>query len=250
MFINIGSAWRAPAPNELYSNGVHHGVGSIERGDANLKVEQVYNITTTALYQSKKNFIEITAYHNQFSNFIYMNPAPQPELTIRGAYPVFNYSQANARISGLDTKLQTQFFNHIELTYKAMLLRAWNEDIQDYLIYMPSDRYSLDAKIFTTLSKKLQDMYFQASYQFITKQWRVPTNTDFAPPPNEYGLVSAEIGMTVYAGKQPIQISLTGNNLMNTVYRDYLDRFRYFTDSQGRNFTFRLKMPLTIYDKK
>ena len=250
MFINIGSAWRAPAPNELYSNGVHHGVGSIERGDANLKVEQVYNITSTALYQSKKNFIEITAYHNQFSNFIYMNPAPQPELTIRGAYPVFNYSQANARISGLDTKLQTQFFNHIELTYKAMLLRAWNEDIQDYLIYMPSDRYSVDAKIFTTLSKKLQDMYFQASYQFITKQWRVPTNTDFAPPPNEYGLVSAEIGMTIYAGKQPIQISLTGNNLMNTVYRDYLDRFRYFTDSQGRNFTFRLKMPLTIYDKK
>ena len=249
-FVNGGSAWRAPAPNELYSNGVHQGVGSIERGDANLKTEQVYNVTLTGLYQTEKTTIELTGYHNQFSNFIYLNPASQPELTIRGAYPVFNYKQANARISGIDAKMQTHFFNHIELTGKAMILRAWNYSINDYLVYMPSDRYSIDIKGYSSISKKIKDFYLQAGYQFITKQWRVPKNTDFAPPPKAYGLLSAEIGGSFAFGKQQLNISVTANNLLDEIYRDYLDRFRYFANSQGQNFTLRIKVPLTIYDKK
>jgi iron complex outermembrane receptor protein len=249
-FINIGSAWRAPAPNELYSNGVHHGVGSIERGDANLKTEQVYNLTLTGLYKIKSTSFEITGYHNQFENFIYMNPASQPELTIKGAYPVFNYQQANARISGIDAKIQSQLFNHLQIISKVMILRAWNYSINDYLVYMPSDRYSLDIKGYTNLSKNISDVYLQAGYQFITKQWRVPQNTDFAPPPKEYGLLTAEIGSDIAFGRQKLQISLTANNLLNAVYRDYLDRFRYFANSQGQNFTIRIKVPLTIYDKK
>jgi iron complex outermembrane recepter protein len=249
-FVNVGSAWRAPAPNELYSNGIHQGIGSIERGDPNLKTEQVYNVTVTGIYKLKTTSIELSGYHNQFSNFIYLNPASQPELTIKGAYPVFNYKQANARISGIDAKIQTQLLNHLELTTKAMLLRAWNYSINDYLVYMPSDRYSIDGKIFTKISKTIPDIYIQAGYQFITKQWRAPKNTDFAPPPKGYGLMTAEIGSSFKFGKQQLNISLAATNLLNTIYRDYLDRFRYFADSQGQNFTLRIKVPLTIYDKK
>lgn len=248
--INVGSAWRAPAPNELYSNGIHHGVGSIERGDSNLKTEQVYNITVTGLYKTKTTQIELTAYHNQFSNFIYLNPASQPELTIKGAYPVFNYKQANARISGIDAKVQTQLFNHLELTSKAMILRAWNYSINDYLVYMPSDRYSVDAKLFFNSAGNIKESYFQVGYQYITKQWRVPDSTDFAPPPKAYGLLSAEIGGSFQFGKQIINISVAANNLLDEIYRDYLDRFRYFANSQGRNFVLRIKVPLTLYDKK
>lgn len=249
MFVNVGFAWRAPAPNELYSNGIHHGVGAIERGDANLKTEQVYNFTATGLYKHKNSMIEITGYHNQFSNFIYLNPSTKPELTIKGAYPVFNYQQSDARISGLDAKLQTQFFNHVQLTTKAMLLRAWNKSINDYLIYMPSDRYSIDAKLFTSL-KKIDDLYISAGYQFITKQWRVPQNADFAQPPNAYGLWQFEAGATLHMKKQTFILSLSFTNTANNQYRDYLDRFRYFADSEGRNIILRLKMPLIIYDKK
>ncbi len=249
IFVNAGSAWRAPAPNELYSNGLHQGLGSIERGNPNLKTEQVYNLTVTGLYQTKNYAFELTAYHNQFSNFIYLNPGNQPELTIKGAYPVFNYMQADARISGLDGKASAVFFNSLEITAKSMLLRAWNYSIDDYLVYMPADRYSLDAKVFRRFSGVLQEAYIQGGYQYITKQWRVPDSTDFAPPPKAYGLLSAEIGSRFRFGKQQIVISMTATNLLNTVYRDYLDRFRYFADSQGRNFTLRLRVPFTAYDK-
>ena len=249
-FINMGSAWRAPSPNELYSNGLHQGAGAIECGDANLKTEQVYNITGTGVYQLKKMDIELTIYHNQFTNFIYMEPANEPELTIRGAFPVFNYKQTNARISGFDVKIANRFFNHFQLMNKAMILRAWNYSANDYLIYMPSDRYSIDLKAHTKISKKVTEIYIQGGYQYITKQWRVPVNVDFANPPKGYGLLNAEIGTYVKFGNQQLNLALTATNLMNTIYRDYLDRFRYFTDAQGRNIGIRIKVPITLYDKK
>ena len=37
---------------------------------------------------------------------------------------------------------------------------------------------------------------------------------------------------------------------MNTTYRDYMDRFRYFTDAIGRNYTLRIKIPIQILNNK
>lgn len=250
LFFNIGSAWRSPAPNELYSNGIHQSVGAIERGNKNLLPEQVYNATFTALLKLNHVFTEATLYHNQFTNFIYLNPSTKPELTIKGAYPVFNYQQANARISGADVKVTTDIFNHLKVTAKAMLLRAWNEDLNDYLVYMPSDRYTAEVNYYFNAGKHFINNFIQVNYTYVTKQWRVPQNTDFAAPPDGYGLLGFEIGSDLKFGKQTINLSLAGNNILDVVYRDYLDRFRYYTDAMGRNFTIRLKIPLTIYDKK
>ncbi len=247
-FANIGSAWRAPAPNELYSNGIHHGVGAIERGRESLNPEKVINATLSGIFQTEKIQAEVTAYHNQFQNFIYMNPALNPELTIKGAFPVFTFEQAKARISGLDIKSTFVINHHWNLMAKAMLLRAWNYTINDYLIYMPSDRFELNARYQFKVSG---NRYFVAAgYQYVNKQWRVPAQTDFAPPPEAFGLVAAEIGSLFKLGKQSLNISIAANNLLNTVYRDYLDRFRYYTDAAGRNIQLRIKMPLIIYKPK
>ncbi|HRD39671.1 MAG TPA: TonB-dependent receptor, partial [Bacteroidia bacterium] len=181
---------------------------------------------------------------------IYLNPSTKPELTIKGAYPVFNYQQANARISGADVKVTTDIFNHLKVTAKAMLLRAWNEDLNDYLVYMPSDRYTAEVNYYFNAGKHFANNFIQVNYTYVTKQWRVPQNTDFAAPPDGYGLLGFEIGSDLKFGKQTINLSLAGNNILDVVYRDYLDRFRYYTDAMGRNFTIRLKIPLTIYDKK
>jgi len=38
------------------------------------------------------------------------------------------------------------------------------------------------------------------------------------------------------------QIELFVDNILNTAYRDYLNRQRYFTDDLGRNFRIQLKL--------
>lgn len=245
VFVNAGSAWRAPAPNELYSNGIHHGVGAIERGRENLNPEKVLNAQISSIFQKEQLQFEVTAYHNHFENYIYMNPAANPELTIKGAFPVFTFEQARVRISGLDIKSTVVLNRHFDVTAKAMWLRAWNNTINDYLIYMPSDRFQMDARYHFNVRQ--QKFYVMASYQYVTKQWRVPAQTDFAPPPEAFGLLSAEIGGVLSFGRQPLHVSVGATNLLNTIYRDYLDRFRYYTDAPGRNILLRMKMPLVLY---
>jgi iron complex outermembrane receptor protein len=39
-----------------------------------------------------------------------------------------------------------------------------------------------------------------------------------------------------------IQVSLNINNLLNTSYRNYLNRLRFFADDLGRNFQLQIKI--------
>lgn len=250
LFVNAGSAWRAPAPNELYSNGIHQGAGTIERGNPDFKSEICHNITATGIYKTKKWSIELTAYHNQFKNFVYLNPTGQLELTIRGAFPVFVYKQDNVRISGIDFKGEYQFTKHLSLVAKGMLVRGWNYSLNDYLIYMPSDRGDLHLKVKLPSTKKVTNSYVQINNQFVNKQTRAPANVDFAPAPAAYYLLGVELAAEFQVKKQKMILHLSASNLLNSRYREYLDRFRYYTDAVGTSYNVRLTLPLVLYDKK
>jgi iron complex outermembrane receptor protein len=47
-----------------------------------------------------------------------------------------------------------------------------------------------------------------------------------------------------------MNVGIGVNNLLNTSYRDYLNRFRYYTDEMGTNVTLRLKIPFSIINPK
>jgi len=250
LFVNAGSAWRAPAPNELYSDGIHQGIGAIERGDKSLKSETCYNITATTIFKRKKINVEATAYYNQFENFIYLNPSNTLLLTIRGAFPVFNYRQDNVRISGIDFKTNYIFNKYVELNFKGMIVRAWNYSINDYLIYMPADRGDVQLKLKLPAVKFLKNNSIQLNNQFVAKQWRAPAGIDFATPPPAYYLLGFDIGTQLQIKNQKVFINFSATNLLNTRYREYLDRFRYYADAVGVSYNIRLTIPLTIYDRK
>lgn len=250
LFLNAGSAWRAPAVNELYANGIHHGVSAIERGDENMKTEKVYNVTITGSIKQKNVIAELSLYHNQFSNYIYLDPTGNNELTIRGAYPVFEYRQVNARISGVDLKINWLLSKHFDVTAKGMMVRGWNQTSNDHLILMPADRGDMNLRFKFNTSSVFKENYVQVNNSFVNKQWRVPTSGDFALPPNAYYLLGFEIGSSIKLKKQVMNISFSATNLLNQKYRDYLDRFRYFADAQGVSYNLRISVPLTFYDKK
>lgn len=250
VFVNAGSAWRAPAPNELYSNGLHQGAGTIERGNANFVSEKCYNVTATGIYKSKKLNAELTAYYNRFRNYIYLYPSGELELTIRGAFPVFLYRQDNVSISGIDLKTEYVLNNFFSFIAKGMIVRGWNYSVNDYLIYMPSDRAELNLKTNLPSTKMFTNSYLQINNQFVAKQWRAPKNVDFAPPPDAYYLFGIELASEIQIKKQKIRLHLSATNLLNQRYREYLDRFRYFCDAAGVSYNLRITLPLILYDKK
>ena len=56
-------------------------------------------------------------------------------------------------------------------------------------------------------------------------------------PPPAYQLVGLSIAATRPIGRDRLHLGVRADNLLNTAYRDLLDRFRYYTDARGRDIT-------------
>jgi iron complex outermembrane receptor protein len=247
--INIGTAWRAPTVNELLSNGVHQSAVSYERGNINLTSERAYNFSTSLKYQGRKLTAEIDLYNNYIDGYIYLKPALSYIHTARGAFPLFDYTQVNAVFRGTDLSFTYNLFDSLSITSKTSLLFAQNNTIHDYLQLVPANRFENTLKYKIGRIWKLQQLYISLTDLYIAKQQRVPANSDYAPPPQAYMLINAGLGFSIPIDKQMMSVSFTANNIFNVAYRDYMDRFRYFMDEPGSNFTLRLRIPFEILKK-
>ncbi|MCS7004669.1 MAG: TonB-dependent receptor [Cytophagales bacterium] len=235
---HLGSAWRAPQANELFSNGIHHGAASFEVGNRNLKAERGFKYISMLQFTEKNLQFELSPYIQWIHNFIFLNPTGRFVQTVRGGFPLFEYQQVNAFWSGTDVSVS---HSHKALTNicKFMYVRAENLFLRKPLPLVPSWRVSLKSnyRFFETKNYRL---IAGVELLHVAKQnrWYI----DFAPPPPAYQLLNVEF--TFYF--KQIRASLEIRNVFNTSYRDYLDRLRYYADEVGRNFIFRLHVPLNL----
>ncbi len=243
---SFGIGWRPPSPIELYALGIHQSAASFEIGDTTLKAEKSYNFQSYLNFSSKKLSFEIGGYVNLIDNYIYLKPLLTPVVTISGTYPAFTYTQANVYYTGLDVSFNYDLFKNVELTSKTSFIYAYNQSINDYLINTPSNRFNNGITFKKESFKKMSNLFFEFSTTAVTQQRNVPLNSDYVAPPKGYFLMNLDMGASFSVKKQLVSINLSINNLANTVYRDYLNRFRYYSNELGRNFTVRIKVPFTI----
>ncbi|CAN5126311.1 TonB-dependent receptor [soil metagenome] len=251
LHINVGTAWRPPAINELYSNGLHHGAAAIEIGDSTLLPEQAYNASATLNVTplGDKLHIELGVYYTYFNNYIYARPELPPTLTIRGAFPTFRYTQANTDFKGIDLDMEYTVWKGLSIGSKSSLIWAYNYTDADYLILIPSQRFEHSISYHFSDYKHVSNAYVTLTGKNVLQQKRVPQNSDFAPPPVAYFLLGLNAGFTVLWGKQPLEFGLSINNLLNQRYREYLDHFRYFVDAPGTDVSVRVRVPFNFKTK-
>ena len=86
---------RAPNPSELFSDGLHHSLATIEYGDLSLSNETTHKLlmSFTKLKGSFSGSLE--PYLSKTFNYIFIEPK-QLEQTIRGAFPVWEYDATDA----------------------------------------------------------------------------------------------------------------------------------------------------------
>ncbi len=251
LHVNVGTAWRPPAINELYSNGLHHGAAAIEIGDSTLTAEHAYNASATLNLTAlgDKLHIELGAYYTYFNNYIYARPELPPMLTIRGAFPTFRYTQVNADFKGIDLIMEYTVWKGLSLGSKSSLLWAWNYSDGDYLVNIPSQRFEHNISYQFNSYKRINNAYVSLTGKNVLQQKRAPLNGDFAAPPAAYFLLGFNAGITIMCGKQPLEFGLAINNLLNQSYREYLDRFRYFVDAPGTDVSVRVRVPIIFKSK-
>lgn len=242
--LNLGTAWRAPNANELFSDGVHHGSASYELGRSDLAPERAFDSGLTLEFDNGNNLsASINGYYNIKNDFIFLEPQATPQLTIRGAFPAFHYQQANVRMTGLDWQMAYRFLPKWSLQTQGAIIRAWNRDIEDHLLLMPADRFEQSLEYRFDKEEEEDTPYVKISMINVLEQKRVPADSDYAPPPPGHTRFNVEAGFTVRWNDQPLRFGLSVYNLFNTRYREYLNRFRYFADELGRNVSLRLTVP-------
>lgn len=235
VFTSIGTAWRPPSVNELYSGGLHHGSAALEYGDNKLLKEQVVNVNTG--YEFKKDGLKLYAqvYVNYFPNYIYLAPTGETSLTIRGAFPVYEFKQVSANLNGLDFEVSYDLLQSLSTSFKAGIIRANNLTNDRFLWGMPSDEYDLGLSWLPNLKGRFSKTSLSVNYNYVTEQLRHNVVDDFIMPPPAYGILNFK-ATTQINTKLPLNIYFKINNFLNSSYRSYLNRFRYFTDEIGRNF--------------
>ena len=234
----LARAFRAPGVNELFSYGVHHGAAAFEIGDPSLKGETAYNLSLNTLYAPKNLQIELGVYNNYIQNFIYLRPMVDNGnavyfTTVRGAFPGFAYEQINAVFQGIDAPISYQISPKLSFQQKSSIVHAFDVSHNfSYLVNIPANRFE-----YTLSYRWMQEkQYISLGLVQVGEQTRVEPGSDYAAPPKGYQLIQANWGIRL----KKIDLGVRITNAFNTAYRDYLNRFRYFADDQGRNISLRV----------
>ncbi len=238
MRLNASTAYRPPHVSELYSEGLHHGAAAIETGDARLTSERSLKITADleAVWLKGKLSTDITLYADRIRDFIYLRPVGV-QLTIRGAFPVFQYVATDAFLHGMDATVHYRVTPTWSVRSRTSLVRGRDVTKNEWLFQMPSDRTE-NALLFTLLKAgDWSAVEVGASSTVVFQQSRIPVGLDFSLPPGTYHLIGLSTTATRTLRKGELRIGLQAGNILNTTYRDYMDRFRYYADARGTDLT-------------
>lgn len=96
--VNVSRTGRAPAVEELFSNGPHIATQAYEMGNPDLKSERAWNGELYARYDTPGTAFSATLYTNRFDNFIYEADTGDIEDDL----PVFQYFQNDAKVWGVE----------------------------------------------------------------------------------------------------------------------------------------------------
>ncbi|MEM6316792.1 MAG: TonB-dependent receptor [Bacteroidota bacterium] len=270
---NFGTAWRAPNVAELYRFGQHsffleYGLwrytvddrfdfivtteGILDEEDRPVPPEVGYKWINT--YEIKKEGFraEFTGYVNYVENFIYTTPGGVTR-TPRGVFIYYITDQSDALFWGLDASAEWQFNSALSSQLKGSYLWAKQIKKDDFFVEQPPANLQYQLA-FQPKIKGLSSFKILADVNYTFEQFQHPRilsfddfinafqrdisrftgeakNFDILAPPEGYFLVN----LSLFATWKQLDFQVGVQNLLDTTYRSYTDRLRYFADGLGRN---------------
>jgi len=248
--LNYAFAQRAPNPSELFSDGLHHSAARIELGDLRIKSEASSKVSASYELNASNWQLSLAPFLNSINDFIVIEPTGTEE-TNRGAFPVWTYRQTDAQLVGVDVSLLKKWSSNISSDHQFSWVRGVDKTLDEPLINIPAANINTGI----SYSKKAWNN-FKASLesQYTFKQNRTPEDIMVFSPlqqsevlleinsaPPAYHLMNLDFSADFSLKKQDdFSVGLRITNLLNTNYRDYLNRLRYFVDDLGSTINLRL----------
>lgn len=253
LFFNYSIASRAPNPSELFSEGLHHSASRIERGDLRFTSEVAHKVALTFQRESDQFSFSINPYINTISDFIVIEPT-DVEYTLRGEFQVWEYRQTNAQLLGVDVDASYTFAKNVRLNSQFSLVKGYDRTKDTPLIGMPpvnvSNEIVYQNPEFNNIRLSLQSAYHlkqnnypDNNFEVFIPQTGTRQTVDVSSTPEAYHLLNFNSSIDLNINqKSKLTVGLQITNLLNTSYRNYLNRLRYYADDLGRNFLLNIKI--------
>ena len=246
LFTNYSMSSRAPNASEQFSEGLHHSASRIELGDLQFTSETAHKISLTLQKRGERFDFTVSPFATKINDFILIEPTGIRQ-TIRGNFQVWEYRQTHAQMYGLDLDASLSLNDNMRFVHQFSLVKGYDKTSNEPLISMPAAS-TLNSLVYTNpgfnnLSISVQSNYVFRQNEFPNTNFEVvlPESIeyiDISTPPDAYHLLHLNITAAI---RPDMQVGLYVNNLLNTSYRNYLNRLRYYADDVGRNITLQLK---------
>jgi iron complex outermembrane receptor protein len=233
--LNVGRGYRSPTAFDLFSNGVHEGTVRFERGDSTLRNETSINTDLALRIQGKKVTAEIGGFANFIDNFIF--PDPSGQIDPGSGLQIFDVSQGNAELTGLEAALEYHPAPFLHLRGTADYTRGQNTTIDAPLPLIPPFRATYSARLEGGQRGWLESSYLSLGGESNVRQTRVDPE-DFAPA--GYTLANIAAGVVVPLGGRSVAFDAQVKNVFNKEYTNFLSRYKTYALDPGRNFIVRV----------
>jgi iron complex outermembrane recepter protein len=238
--LNVAKSFRAPAINELTSNGLNIGSNAVQLGNINLKAEEGYQVDVAYGYSGKDISLELDGFYNHIGNFIF---ADRTDSVSQG-YPVFEFLSSNTAIL---TGLSAYFNVHpaaakwLEWNNRFSYIYTWlphTTDSTDHIPWTPAPHLHSDVKFH--LNDKpgsvFSGTYFKIGVAHYWQQNDIYSAVYTEVPAAAYTLVDAGLGTQFVnrkSGRVVCFFYVNCTNLTNIAYADHLNLAQYFYALNG-----------------
>ena len=233
--LNLARAFRAPAIEELYSDGPHLADYSFDIGNPDLPTEVGHGADLFARGSYRRLNVEVAAFANRITNYIYYRPTGRLDPRFN-RYPVYQASADDALFAGADGRVQWEFARGFVADATVSYVRAHRISNNDPLPSIPP----LNARLNVRYTKN--GFSAAAGMTAAARQNRVPRAevgaVGRAPsqnPTDGHGLLHADVGYRFDFGGALHSVSLHGHNLTGEVWHDHLSRIKDVAPQPGRN---------------
>lgn len=242
---NIGYVDRSPDLVERFIDGVHLTEATIVKGNPNLKNEIATKLTASIDTFINGIFtINLLGYYQFFQDYIYQEPVFEGRIGLGAVLPVNEYKQTEEVVfTGLDLTLGYEISDNWSTNLKGSYLYAQDISNEQPVIFAPANNIAMGtaynfSKALSILGKKWQNLSLRLNQRYEFEQKRFPflkLFPDYPSPPPGFYVVDANASAEIPLGETRLRVVLKGENVLNNVYRNYLNRLRFYADEEGFN---------------
>jgi iron complex outermembrane receptor protein len=220
--VNLTTASRAPAIEELFNFGPHVGNLAYEIGNPGLNVERTLGVDLALRRRAERVSGELSAFVYNVRDYVYLDFTGIEVDGLREA----EFRQGDARYSGAEASTDIELGGHVHLEASVSAVRATLTATGEHLPRIPpvSGRIRLEVP---WKGLAITPEVVVAAAQ--TRVFRDESATD------GYALLNLGASYFVVRGHATHQITLTGRNLTNTTYRHHTSFLKDVAPEMGRS---------------